>query len=219
VYFLDEKGADLVARRLELFREDLDWEPQENQVSHLFLDHLLDTNSVRIAISLAAGQKGWSIETWLDDRTLKQQQRKDQEYVIIVGPQGGKHKVAVVPDGYFVLKAEQRRLYAVLEIDRRTVTGQASAWGKKDWARKVRAYVAYWDSGLYEKRYQTTSLRVLTVTTGEKRLGNLKAISEKVAPGKKWFWFTTFDQATPDKILSEAIWQRASEAGLHAYIS
>jgi hypothetical protein len=57
-----------------------------------------------------------------------------------------------------------------LEIDLRTVTGVASVWGKRDWARKVSAYLEYYRSGNYQERYKTQSLRILTVMTGEKRL-------------------------------------------------
>jgi len=50
---------------------------------------------------------------------------------------------------------------------------------------------------------------VLTVTTGEKRLDNLRRLTEE-AEGKVKFWFTTFDQLTPETVLTAPIWQVAS---------
>jgi hypothetical protein len=211
VYLLDQKGAALVAQMLGLDVEEIDWRPKDNQVSTLFLDHLLATNNVRVAITIAARQKGYAIEIWLDDKTLK---REMKDYVMLTGPQGGQEKAAVVPDGYFALHAGEYRYHHFLEIDLRTVVGEASKWGRRDWARKIKVYLAYHNGGQYQERYGTRSLRILTVTTGEKRLSNLKRITEK-SGGRSRFWFTTFDLATSSKILTEPIWQVAGREGLH----
>lgn len=73
VYFLDKKGAALVASVEGQTLEQLDWDRKDNTVSQLFLDHLLATNNVRIAITTAARDQNWVIETWLDDKTLKRE--------------------------------------------------------------------------------------------------------------------------------------------------
>lgn len=213
VYFLDVNGAQVVADILGLAPEELDWRPGENDVSPLFLDHLIATNDVRIAISLAAQKQGWKVAKWIDEKTLKSSQMKD--VVEITGPQGRKQRAAVVPDGYFLLHAGEYVYHHFVEVDRRTVTGEASLWGRRDWARKVRAYLAYFRSGKYQDRYQAKGLRILTVTTGERRLANLKTVTEKVG-GKKMFWFTTFDKVTPETVLTDPIWQMASEEGFHS---
>jgi hypothetical protein len=107
----------------------------------------------------------------------------------------------------------------LLEADRRTVVGQYSRWGRKDWARKVRAYIAYFtphspeEPSPYAQRFGTSRLRILTVTTGQTWLGNLKRIT-KQAGGRGRFWFTTFDQVTPETVLTEPIWQKAGQDGL-----
>ncbi len=93
-----------------------------------------------------------------------------------------------------------------LEIDLRTVTGAASTWGKRDWARKVSAYLEYYRSGKYQQRYKTKGLRILTVTTGEKRLANLKAAAERVG-GRARFWFTTLEQVRTSDVLTDPIWR------------
>jgi hypothetical protein len=213
VYWLAKRGAEVVEELLD--GEELDWNSREHQVSNLFLEHLIATNDVRIAINIAARKHNFSVPTWLDDRSLKRQQMTD--VVTLRGPQSRTQKAAVVPDGYFVLDTGQHLYHHFLEIDLRTVTGAASTWGKRDWARKISAYLEYYRSGKYQERYKTQSLRILTVTTGEKRLANLKATTEK-AGGKARFWFTTFEQIRKSDVLTEAIWQKAGERGLNTLI-
>jgi hypothetical protein len=213
VYWLGKKGAELVEELLD--GEELDWNAREHRVSNLFLEHLLATNDVRIAISNAARKHNFSIPIWLDDHRLKRQQMTD--VVTLRGPQGRTQRAGVVPDGYFVLDTGQYLYHHFLEIDLRTVTGAASTWGKRDWARKVSTFLEYYRSGKYQERYKTQGLRILTVTTGEKRLVNLKVATEK-AGGRSRFWFATFEQIRKSDVLSEAIWQKAGEAGAYTLI-
>lgn len=211
VYFLDKQGAQLVEELLD--GEELDWKPGEHKVSTLFLDHLLATSDARIAITKAANKQNFSVATWLDDRTLKRRQMTD--VVMLHGPQGRVQRAAVVPDGYFLLDTGQYLYHHFLEIDLGTVTGAASTWGKRDWARKVSAYLEYHQSGKYQERYKTQGLRILTVTTSEKRLSRLKAITEKTG-GRSRFWFTTFEQVRASDILVDPIWNVASSKDLRA---
>jgi hypothetical protein len=212
IYFLDERGADLVVDLLDLLPDELDWKPDDNDVGNLFLPHLLDVNRVRLAVTLAARKNGWKLEQWLDERTLKRKHVRD--YVEISGPQGGNHRVAIVPDAYFVLDLGQDRLARFfLEVDRRTETVRAARMETKHWRRKIMAYVAYYtppardQPSLYQKRYgEQAGLRILTVTTGARRLDNL-AKNTREAGGNHRFWFTTLEQATPDQILTVPIWQ------------
>lgn len=215
VYFLDKRGKEFLCRWYGLDPHEIDWEPRYNTVGEPFIEHLLQTNDIRVSITVAAQHHGFTLANWLDDRTLRKAQNRD--YVLLHGPKGTKpRKVAVVPDGYFHLQSPE--FHFVLETDRRTVVGQYSRWGGKDWSRKVRAYIAYFtppapgQPSIYEQRFGTSKLRVLTVTTGQTRLENLKRITEQ-AGGKERFWFTTFDRLTPQTVLTEPIWQKAGTAG------
>ncbi len=217
VYFLDKKGKTALGQHYGVEPHELDWQPRHNSVGDHFIEHLLKTNDVRVAVTVAAPQHSFNLTTWLDDRTLRQQQNRD--YVMVRGPQGGQYRrTAVVPDGYCHLQNPYAEFHFLLEIDRRTVVGQYSRWGGKDWGRKVRAYIAYFtpqepdQPSLYEQRFGTSRLRVLTVTTGPARLENLKRITEQVG-GRSRFWFTTFDQITPKTVLSEPIWYKAGQEG------
>lgn len=215
VYFLDKRGKETLCRWYGLDPQEIDWEPRLNTVGEPFIEHLLQTNDIRVAVTVAAQRHSFTLATWLDDRTLRKAQNRD--YVLLHGPKGTRpRRVAVVPDGYFHLQNPE--FHFVLETDRRTVVGQYSRWGGKDWSRKVRAYIAYFtppapgQPSIYEQRFGTSKLRVLTVTTGPTRLENLKHITEQ-AGGRDRFWFTTFDQLTPQTVLTEPIWQKAGAAG------
>lgn len=217
VYFLDKKGKEVLCRQYGLDPKEIEWEPRQNTVGEPFIEHLLQTNDIRVSVTVGAQQQSFILANWLDDRTLRKQQNRD--YVVLHGPKGTKpRRVAVVPDGYFHLQTPQYEFHFVLETDRRTVVGQYSRWGGKDWSRKVKAYIAYFtppapnQPSIYEQRFGTSKLRVLTVTTGQTRLANLKRITEQ-AGGRERFWFTTFDRLTPETVLTEPIWQKAGATG------
>ena len=217
VYFLDKKGKDALCRHFDLDPKEIDWHRRQNTVGDTFIEHTLQTNDIRVAVTVGAQQHGFTLATWLDDRTLRKQQNRDA--VTISGPQGGKpRRVAVVPDGYFHLQSPAYEFHFCLEADRRTVVGQYSRWGGKDWSRKIRAYIAYFTRpepdkpSVYEQRFGTSKLRILTVTTGQKRLENLKRITEQ-AGGRGRFWFTTFDALTPETVLTQPIWYKAGKDG------
>ena len=169
VYRLARAGAELIAFEQEIeLRSLLYWgksddkEGRTTDVGVLFLEHLLKMNDFRIAITLAAKRHGYQIEKWLDESTL----RTFDDSVTITTENGRKEKVAVIPDGYFVLDIGNRRAHFLLEIDRATMTNSR-------WKQKIEAYQAYLQQGGYERRYNTRSLRVLTVTTSDERLTNL----------------------------------------------
>lgn len=207
VYFLDEAGAALL---VEANHEAIDWAPDDNDVSWAFLQHQLATNDFRVTITAAARRRGVTIASWIDDKSLKSPHMKD--YVVLKGPQGGTRQVAVVPDGFFILDTNDDKLYrCFLEIDRGTVTASYRDDGRRDWAHKVRAYLEYYSSGKYRARYGATGMRVLTVTTGARRLAHLKAVTEATG-GKSRFWFATFGDLTVDTVLTEPVWRVASSS-------
>jgi hypothetical protein len=213
VYFLDKKGAELLVQCAGIDPDELDWRPRDSVkgASDLFLEHLLQTNEVRIALTLAAPAAHAELVRWVDDKTLRSRHWKD--YVTLTTEQGAAQKVAIVPDGYGQLSTvnqngEQINDYFFLEVDLGTSTGWADDSQQRSWARKVRAYLEYYTSGMYQARYGTQSLRILTVTTGERRLGHLLAWTER-AGGKARFWFTTFAEIQQQNILSDPIWRVA----------
>lgn len=214
VYQLDRRGADWLALQQNCEVTDLDWRAHET-LSPLFLDHLLTTNEVRIAIVRAAQRRAYTLEQWLDDKTLKQRQNK--ESVVLTGANGKRQAAALVPDGFFVLHTGSHYYHCFLEVDRATTTGISGEWGRRTFARKIAVYLEYYNSGKYHARYHTKSMRVLTVTLGEKRLDNLLKVTQEVG-GKGRFWFTTLERMQPCDPLHDEIWQLAGRPGMRSLI-
>jgi hypothetical protein len=96
-----------------------------------------------------------------------------------------------------------RRAHFLLELDRATMSNPR-------WRTRIRAYLAYVNAGKYQVRYQTRSLRILTVTTTPERLENLRKTTLK-AGGGDLFWFATLDQVSDTTILSSPIWRLATD--------
>jgi hypothetical protein len=215
LYSLDMEGAKLVSQIYDVPLADLEWRPKAAPVSPFTLEHLLATNDVRVLLQTSVGKHGLEISRWIDDHTLRQKGTTD--YVILKSKGGTAQRVSLVPDGYFILENQEVRHHQFLEIDMGTMTGMYAKYGRRDWARKVAAYLEYYRSGKYLERYHTKSMRVLTVTTSDRRLANLKGVTEKVG-GKGRFWFTTFDRLKGADILTDPIWSKAGSSDLHALI-
>ena len=215
LYTLDAKGAELVAQAKDVPFAALDWSKSELRISPFTLQHLLATNDVRIAIEVWARRHNLVIAKWLDDHTLRQ--RGSTDYVMFKTKEGSQQRAAIVPDGYFILESDEDRHHQFLEIDMGTTTGMYAKYGRRDFARKVHIYLEYYRSGRYQTRYSTRSMRVLTITTSDKRLANLKAVTEKVG-GRGRFWFTTFERVREADALADPIWSKAGSLEAFALV-
>ncbi|MCA9938212.1 MAG: replication-relaxation family protein [Anaerolineales bacterium] len=215
IYFLDAGAIPLLAQELDVFPEDIDWKPVYNRLQPQSVDHLLAINDVRIAVDVGAQVTPVRLVRWLDEKTLKSREMRDS--VEIVVHQGRRSRATIVPDGYFLLTDNTYDYHHMLEVDMGTETLRSSRYNRRDFARKIRGYLAYWQSGKYTARYQTEAMRVLTVTTSEKRLANLVRVTEGVGGGQQ-FWFTTFAKVTPADVLTQPIWVVAGEDREHALI-
>jgi len=209
VYRINKKALDLLPQLLGLEREEIDWKPSERNLSEIGLNHLLKTNDVRVAFEAGAEANGKRIKQWIDERNLRRNHANEK--VIISDVQGQKKSAAIIPDGYLNLYDKQikKSSHFFFEIDLQTETGMSSNPRYRDWVRKVRTYLAYYNSDLYKNRYKSIKFRVLTVTTSLQRLKNLKQKTEATG-AQRIFWFTTFDQLTPDTVYTDPIWQVAS---------
>jgi hypothetical protein len=195
IYLLDQRGADLIAEQTHNDYAAPGWRQARNHVHSPFLGHRLLINDVRISFALAAQRAGFSIEKWLGQDELA----AEPDYVYIPTSSGIQRRTALIPDSYLTLNLGGQRAHFFLELDRATLPNRR-------WRQRVQAYLAYINSGGYTERYRTRSLRVLVVTTGRKRLANLKQTTES-AGGEGLFWFTALDQLRAETVLSAPIWQ------------
>jgi len=207
VYCLDRKGARLLAAERDLDIRALHWSKRQRERGLLFLQHTLAINDFRIAITLASRHGAHEILRWLDERSLGEDEAREGLKEIALGlGKGG----SILPDAYFTLNLDGRKASFFLEVDRGHTEGPRIR-------RKVRTYREYYASGLYEQHFGSRSLRVLTVTTSQRRLANLKAWTEK-AGGGHLFWFTVESLVEPGTVLVDPIWRMAGEEGVHALL-
>jgi catechol 2,3-dioxygenase-like lactoylglutathione lyase family enzyme len=223
VYSLDRQGARLIADLLDLPLKEIERKshPGLHSVTSLHLNHLLRTNDIRIKFTLDAQPQGWKITQYVSDQDLNRDYDRVSLPVNPKQPEGKTRQIAIIPDGYWVLWTGQAHFHHFVECDLRTITGEYSEPGLKDWSRRVRALVEYYRSGMYHQRFQGgKSLRILTVSIGERRVANLKQITEKVAgKHKQRFLYTTFEKLeSAGSSLTEPIWQVAGRSELHPLV-
>ena len=211
MYVLDELGATLVATQLDVDRAEVDWRPKHNKVGHQFVTHTLAVNDFRIAVSLLSEAGHFSVTEWIGEdefRTVKLRQR-------VPFRMRGARIIRNYPDGYFTLTlpGAEREAHFFLETDQGTMSNA-------NWQEKVQAYKEFRLRGLSETHFGTRNFRVLTPTTGERRMHNLKRTTER-AGGDRFFWFTCQDRIDiwhPSRILGP-IWEVATQNGEHDLLS
>lgn len=197
MYVLDKRGAELLQSAQGL---EVHWSKELKHLTTQFLEHTLAINTVRVAVTRAAQDLGYTVLTWKGENEIK----ADYDYVTIRGENGRVQSVSVIPDSYFALETPKGKAHFFLELDRGTMTTQR-------FKTKILAYQVYYGSGAYQRRFETRSLRVLTVTTGAVRALNLQRVTEE-ADGKQRYWFSTLDQISPQTVLSAPIWQVATKS-------
>lgn len=203
IYALDERGARLIARELGVHRGELALKGTGEAQSHLFVEHSLAINDFRVALLLLTHSKNWRATNWVSDTTFKTKAYRER----VPFYYQGSRLVRVFPDGYFRLSfGVGKSAHYFLEVDRGTMSNHR-------WQRKMDAYASFRSSGLSERYFATKNFRVLTVTTSEKRLANLKRVTAGVGD-EPHFWFTTEEHIDiwQPEVLLEPIW---SVAGRH----
>jgi len=116
-------------------------------------------------------------------------------------------KQFLIPDAMFKIRHGGQDHFFLLEIDKGTV---AQKWMLK----RYQAYYDWWKTGGHLQDFGITSVRILTVTTSQKRMDNLmRACCEikRGGRGSALFWFTTIknvDIFKPKRLLAH-IWRKA----------
>jgi Replication-relaxation len=210
---LSKEGIAVLAAQLGCTVEDL-LSSRRQTVPKRDLEHFILINDVWIALKIAASQHHAKIVTWISESEFKKDPLIVPADATLTA--GKSRPQEFVPDGYFHLEIERnqrRTLHRFVEIDRGKETGISTNPIYRTWETKVNLYQQYYDLGAYQKRFRTQQMAILTITTSEERLANLKRVSEN-SGGESLFWFTTFDKATSDAILTKPIWQLAGKTGL-----
>ena len=191
VYTLGTQGARFVAHQLEIDFTSLTWRSKPRWMT---LSHDLKLNDLRFAITGQANKsEGFQLVRWISEFELHQNQ---------------KFKIPGRPDGFFLLRRKSptqagrvEELAILVEVDNAThPLGRFVS-------RKVKPALKFVGSERYKQIFGIGSGAYFVVTTGQKRLANLKEKTE-AAGGNGLFYFTTFDEAQKD-VLTAPIWQMA----------
>ena len=204
VYFVDRRGAAV----LELLEKTgvavPTWRTRQNFREELFLRHLVATNDVRVAVSLAAQREELGL-TWTDERALRRMAMRTR----IIDPKAPGTRLAVVPDGYFALTLEKGTQGFALELDRCTVE-------ERKFRTKIRALGEWFATGTHRSQFGESVLRVLFViepsARDPSRVARTKRWTE-LESGRGLFWFTTLPELTDVSVLHDPIWHVAGREG------
>ncbi len=201
IYTVGARGVRALIDGYQMDRGDI--RRPRTQLGWKFLDHLLHVNDVRVSIILATRQHGLEVIRWLDEPYF----RAHKDYTMVPTAGGKQRKYPVLPDGYFLLgnvpQGATGRAHFFLEIDRGTEP-------LDKFTPQIVAYDEYVRSDAYERRFSAKSLRILIVTTTDKRLANLQAATRRVSSAS-YYWFTTFDRVTCETVLTRPIWYNLTE--------
>jgi len=210
VYWLDRKGASLVAGFQGKSSAQLKWrrKPRFSQI-----EHDLKVNDFRIAVREDCQlQPDLQLEMWLPESEFAVQ----PDRISYETSAGKKTSRTIRPDGYFTIEHQpqfgrNKPFSFLLEID----------MGSEDNPRfareKVLPGVAYLKSSKYADRFGRPHGRYLVVTTGHRRLLNMKAQAER-HNGKNLFYFATFDDLRAGTFLAEPVWMLAGHQEPHSII-
>jgi hypothetical protein len=201
-YYLDRRGAQCLAQLQRAPVEGGGWRSREGGQGELFLNHTLDTATVRIAVARSCRRRGLALEWW-DECALRKQQVRER----FRG--AGGEGVTLIPDAYFTIGDGEAADGFALEVDRATVP-------ERRMRSRFRAYGEWTGSGSYRKRLPVESLRVLVAVTecsrDPERLVHLKSWCEHEG-GRSLFWFVDGSDLSTENVLSESIWRVAGEEG------
>ena len=205
IYWLAERGAKHVAGLSSKSLDTFSWRrsPKWSQI-----DHDLAVNDFRLAvIQTCARNPQLTFEEWIPQTEFWA--RPDTvEYTL---PTGQKRKRKVRPDGYCAITHHGKRYRLLLELDRATEDNPRFT------REKVYPGIAYLTSDVYQARFGAKHGWWLVVTTGERRLTNMKRHTERAAGrDARWFFFTTMKKIADNTVLTAPIWVRGGESASRA---
>lgn len=207
VYWLSRQGAAIVAGLQGETLHRFSWRPQPR---FALLQHDLALNDVRLAVMQACqNDERLTLQRWIPESDLF----AFPDTVEV--PQGRRRpqKRQVRPDGFFVVtrRGDRYPFAFLLEMDMATKDNPRFS------REKVEPGQVYLKSEAFRRRFGLRYGRYLVVTTGERRLANMKAEAERVG-AKGLFYFTTYTAISAETVLHRPIWQLAGETTLRTML-
>jgi hypothetical protein len=218
IFYLDKKGAEIVAIESRVSMDELDWHPhQRAPKDYYFLRHFLAINDFRITLLLACQKSDLCLVGFIPEFVGEKNDAGFVKKYLRDRVAGYSH----TPDAVFCLEKDGKPALFFLEIDR---GGEVLSDPEKGFLKCVVFYLNYW-SGTSWKRYERDfnrefrTFRMLTVTTSPERLTHMRE-SVTAYPlqsqAKRFLWGTIQDHVTTDWLF-ESVWQAMDTTDTNLY--
>ena len=191
------------------------WGEKNRGIGRMYLAHALLVSDVMVLLELACRQHGIRL-LHEDELNLPVEAPLHWRVKIRDGI-----KLGVVPDRVFALeyldqKGQLHRVYYFLEADRDTLPVVREKLSQTSFYRKLLAYEATWTNKVHQRHLGVHRFRVLTVTTGAKRVNSLLEACLRLQRGQGLFLFA--DESVLQKELLAAVWQCGKDGSLSALV-
>lgn len=196
VYTAGEAAVPLIARATGLAEGRIRARLREDRrASAVLLPHDLQSNDLRIALTGALALR--------EDLQLAVWQNAGEAFDAYAPGR------SLRPDGYLQVRQGEFLHAFFVEVDRGTA-------GLASWAAKVARYVEYKQGGHYTRRHGLQKFRVLTATTSDRRLSELRAATLRVTD--RAFWFARTDELLTDAAPDRTVWRAVGHEGLRVLL-
>jgi hypothetical protein len=186
IYSLDYRGANLLAKELQIESRHLKHVLRHNKPQYVFLEHQLMITQFRCVLTLALRRtQSAEVVFWRQDKEI-------QDRIMITDSKGIDRLWPIVPDGYFCLQDSGGRMYWFLEADRYTMD-------HRRWLNKMKAYYHWWQAKAHTEKLGIKSFRVLAVCPSRRNRDARLEMTKKVrqveiegkitSVGSNLFWF------------------------------
>jgi len=187
VYALSSRGADAVAAHLGIDRQQIDWRPKHNRATAFFMEHTLAIARLWAALTAALRGTGFQIGRWVGEAELRRWEMRGYDR------ESGR-MIPIRPDGYMELMwPDESFAPFFIEVDMGSETNARVG-------RKLRAYQDL------RREMARNDLRIqkfylLVVTSGQRRMDNLRRIASK-ALAQSFCFFATLEDLHPTRVLT-----------------
>jgi hypothetical protein len=217
MYYLDKKGAEVIAIELQVDTDNLTWHRHTKQPKdYYFLKHFMAINDFRILITQACGTSSISllgfIPEYIGDKTpegyVKKYIRDRVNNISSVERVSYSH----TPDAVFALEKDGKSALFFLEIDRGI---EAVTDREHGFLKCIFFYLNYWTEKAFTRynddfKHEFSTFRMLVTTPSQTRLQHMReAVTQLQFPNelvKRFFWGSVNSWVRKDTVF-EPIWQ------------
>lgn len=195
IYLLNRRGAkELAALNSQPFKLF----PWRKKPRFAQIRHDLKVNDMRLIFCQTAQQDPeLTLNEWIPEGEFLSRPDK----ISYRNGQNKERSRLMRPDGFFTIQKKHKNgVFAFLvEVDMGTEDNPR--FGRE----KVRPGIAYLKSDAYKQRFGLSYGRWLVITTGGRRMNNMKSQTERIG-GNGLFYFTTFEALTAEAVFRKPIW-------------